>query len=295
MNIFCTIFTPTYNRKYTLPRLYESIKKQTIKDFEWIIIDDGSTDGTEQLVESWLKEKNDFKINYEKVTNNGKHRAINKAVKLAKGKMFFIVDSDDYLTEDAIEKIKYYENTLPKKDKALYAGVAGFRGYTINDSIGKMIQEEYIDALNTERKRFGLLGDKAEAYYTKILKKYPFPEFNNEKFIPESVVWNKISADGYKIRWFNQIIYICNYLEDGLTKNTLKLYRENHKGYLLFIKSEIENTNPDLKRKIKYYYGYYIAVKDSKADEDIMKDLKINIITLQLIKIIHFIKNKQRK
>lgn len=288
--IFCTVFTPTYNREYILPKLYNSLKKQNIKDFEWIIIDDGSMDGTEELVKEWCSEKLDFPIVYKKVENGGKHRAINKAIQIARGKLFFIVDSDDYLTEDAIEKIKYYESTL-QKNKKKYAGVSGFRGYTKQDVIGKQLKKDYIDALNSERKKYNLLGDKAEAYYTEILKKYPFPEIDGEKFIPESVVWNRIASDGYQLRWFRDIIYICNYLEDGLTKSTLQLYKKNPKGYLMFIQSEIKNTRPSYIRKLKYYYGYYIAVREIKTDEEITKDLGINNNMIRLLKLISFSKN----
>ena len=91
-----TVFTPTYNRAYSLPRLYESLQKQTFKDFEWLIVDDGSTDNTVDMVTGWSKEGK-LTIRYIQMTNGGKHRAINKGVALAKGKLFFIVDSDDWL------------------------------------------------------------------------------------------------------------------------------------------------------------------------------------------------------
>ena len=100
-----TLFTPTYNRAYTMTRLYNSIQRQTFRDFEWIIIDDGSTDNTESLVNSWTNDNNDFEIRYFKVPNGGKCRATNKGVQLAQGEIFFTIDSDDYLTDDACEKI----------------------------------------------------------------------------------------------------------------------------------------------------------------------------------------------
>lgn len=291
MEMFCTIFTPTYNRGYILSQLYESLKMQTLKDFEWIIIDDGSVDETEQLAKSWCKEDVGFSIIYKKVENGGKHRAINQAVQIAKGKMFFIVDSDDYLVKNAVEKIKYYESSL-EGNKKKFAGVSGLRGYTEQKVIGEKLKKQYIDTDNTKRRKYHLLGDKAEVYYTEILKKYPFPEIKGEKFIQEAIVWNKIASDGYQIRWFNDIIYICNYLEDGLTKGALKLYKENPKGYLMYIKSEVKNTHPSYKRKLKYFYGYYIAVIDKKSEKDIAKELETNRTIIKILKIIHFIKNK---
>lgn len=97
-----TIFTPTYNRAHLLPRLYESISKQDCMDFEWLVIDDGSTDNTQALFEEWMDQEHPFSIFYQKVKNGGKQRAINQAVSMAKGEYFFIVDSDDALTPDAV-------------------------------------------------------------------------------------------------------------------------------------------------------------------------------------------------
>ena len=108
-----TVFTPTYNRAYIISELYESLKKQDFTDFEWLVIDDGSEDHTEDLFKQWQNEYNDFPIRYYKVNNGGKHRAINKATELAKGELFFIVDSDDKLVSDALEKIVSWEEGLP--------------------------------------------------------------------------------------------------------------------------------------------------------------------------------------
>ena len=100
-----TVFTPTYNRGYIIENLYHSLQKQTFQDFEWIVIDDGSTDDTASQFEKYKLEENFFPIIYERVENGGKHRAINLGMKKARGDLFFIVDSDDYLTETALEKI----------------------------------------------------------------------------------------------------------------------------------------------------------------------------------------------
>ena len=121
-----TIFTPTYNRMSTLPRLYESICKQTDKNFEWLIIDDGSTDETKVLFDSWKKIKTDFPLRYYRVDNGGKARAINKALELAKGKYFFIVDSDDYIPDDCIESLNTWFDEIKNHEKII--GISGIRG-----------------------------------------------------------------------------------------------------------------------------------------------------------------------
>ncbi len=234
-----TVFTPTYNRAYIIENLYKSLKKQTFKDFEWIVIDDGSTDNTRELFNKWIKEDNFFDISYNKVENGGKHRAINKGVNLAKGELFFIVDSDDFLVDDALEKIVNVESTIPLKDKKFFAGVCGDKGYYNKKSVGTTFDGDFLDITTLEREKNNITGDKAEAFYTNILKKYPFPEFPGEKFCTECVVWDKIAHDGYKLRFFNEIIYLCEYLEDGLTKNYQQIYLKSPKSYGLYIYQSI--------------------------------------------------------
>lgn len=226
-----TVFTSTYNRRYTLERLYESLRGQTVKPMEWIIVDDGSSDDTYQLIFPWIETEIDFEIIYLRVKNGGKHRAINKACDLARGDLFCIVDSDDYLTNDAIEKIITWEQSI--QGKPGYAGVAGNKGFSDHQLIGRTFESEYVDATSLEREKYQIEGDKAEVFYTSVLKKYKFPEIQGENFITESVVWFHIASDGLKIRWFNDIIYIANYLEDGLTKNGDQLIQKNPKGTLL--------------------------------------------------------------
>mgnify|MGYP003608468867 CR=1 FL=1 len=236
-----TIMTPTYNRAYILPIAYESLKKQTCFDFEWLIVDDGSNDNTEELVKSWIADNNNFQVAYYKQVNGGKHRAVNKGVSLAKYDYFFILDSDDSLTFDAVEKVHEWINAIDDLDG--FAGVSGLKGIGGNAVGGKM-NKPFIDATNLERKKYGLLGDKAEIYKTEILRKYPFPEFEGENFLRESASWDRIAKDGFKLRWYNEIIYICDYIEDGLTKNTNALtYARNFQGFIYCSKLYLETHN----------------------------------------------------
>lgn len=230
-----TVFTPTYNRGYIISNLYESLTRQTVKNFEWIVIDDGSTDHTEKLFQNFLKEKNDFSITYKKVPNGGKHRAINKGVSLAKGDLFFIVDSDDYLTDDAIERIVEVESSIPNDKKKKFAGVCGVKGYSKKEIVGASFEGKYLDITSLERSKYKISGDKAEVFYTAVLKKYPFPEYEGENFITEAVVWDRIAYDGFKLRFFNDIIYICDYLPDGLTAHESDLFNKNPHGFGVYI------------------------------------------------------------
>lgn len=255
-----TVFTPAYNRAYTLNQLFESLKQQTVYDFEWLIIDDGSTDNTFALIESFQNNQL-FDIRYYRQENSGKHVAINNGVDLAEGELFFIVDSDDYLTDDAIEKIISWSSTLPSDDD--YAGISGNRGYSVNELIGTTFSGEYIDATALEREKYSITGDKAEVFFTHVLRKYKFPVFENEKFMTENVVWYAIAADGYKIRWFNEIIYITEYLPDGLTHKYNKLLATNPKGFAVSVNQKIRLFNLSKKQIYAEYFNYYQTAKES--------------------------------
>lgn len=269
-----TVFTPTFNRVGLLGRLYESLLQQSDFDFEWVVVDDGSTDGTENFFDTIQKNTNPFDIEYVRQSNGGKHRAINKGVAMASGELFFIVDSDDYLTEDAIEKIKKWVDGLDDAHK--WGGVAGAKGYNINSHIGGVGKgEDFVDAKNTEREAKGLTGDKAEVYFTDVLKKYPFPEFDGENFLTEEVVWNEIAYNGFYLRWFPDIIYICEYLDGGLTKTGNKKYKSNPNGVLYWAKQRLKIFK-NFKKRAGAVNTYYEAVKDKKSLKEISNDLCIS-------------------
>lgn len=250
---FLTIFTPTYNRAYIIGNLYESLKKQTCKDFEWLVIDDGSTDETEKLFSSWISEKNDFIIRYLKQENSGKMQAVNAGARQASGKMFFTVDSDDYLPYDSVEKIISWESTI--NSCSGFAGIAGCKYFADNKITGSTFEGEYVDATSLERRKLNILGDKAEVFYTDVIKKYPFPKFDGEKFVPEALIFNRIAMDGYKFRWVNDNFYYCQYLDDGYTKNVNRNLIKNWKGYTLYIK-ELLRSKASVKEKIIPAAGY---------------------------------------
>ena len=185
---FFTIFTPTYNRAYTLSILYNSLKNQTCKDFEWLIVDDGSTDNTCELVREYIKEEKKFPINYYKKENGGKPRAINYGIKLAKGKYFLMIDSDDYLVDNAVANMKNWCKEIDKDER--FVGVGAARGYEKNvyiKGVEPLVNENgYIDATNLQRERYNLDADMTEAYKTNIFKKYPMAEWSGENLLPES-------------------------------------------------------------------------------------------------------------
>lgn len=240
-----TVLTATYNRAELLYRLYISLCKQTCYDFEWVIVDDASTDRTSEIVDQIMSDDNKYKIKYLKQNvNGGKHRAINRVIQDIDTEYVFIVDSDDILKENAIELIERWTASI--EGLPMYAGVAGLRASFSGEICGGEIKlkrtEEYIDATNFERMKFHLLDDKAEIYKVQELKNHPFPEFEGENFIGEAICWDAIAAEGKKIRWFNEVIYLCEYLEEGLTKsgaNRRNGHIKNIQGFTEYVKQSI--------------------------------------------------------
>lgn len=277
-----TVFTPAYNRGYIIEKLYRSLQRQSFRDFEWIVVDDGSTDNTEELFAQYTCEENFFPIRYLKTENGGKHRAINKGVSMAAGELFFIVDSDDHLTDTALATIDSIEKTIPESEKKLFGGVCGQRGYDPDTPMGKSFDGYTLDITILDRPKHNVFGDKAEVFYTRIIKKYPFPEFKGEKFVTECVVWDRMAADGYKLRFFNEISIICNYLPDGLTAQGEELLLRNPKGYGLYLYQcgKFGKLN-GLDKWNKFLYFYY-AMREKMAFSEIASCLCMNPIYLWL-------------
>ena len=288
-----TVFTPTYNRAHTLTRLYLSLKNQTCFDFEWLIVDDGSTDNTPQLLDEFCKENNPFTIRHYRQDNSGKHVAINEGVDLANGKLFFIVDSDDYLVKTAIESLLKWESEI--HDRKDFAGVAGNRGYHNGDLIGSTFFGDYIDATSLEREKYSISGDKAEVLYTDVLKRNKFPVFKGEKFITENVVWYEIASKGLKIRWVNSIIYITEYLDDGLSHKYISLLADNPQGHALSVKQKISLLHYDKKRIDSEYFNYYQIVKKNVSFRGAAKYLDISQFTLMKAIIMFYLRIFIRK
>ena len=184
-----TVFTPTYNRAHLLDKLYTSLVIQTNRDFEWLIVDDGSIDDTKDVVQSFIKDDK-IKIRYIFQENGGKHRAINKGLDHTKSELFFIVDSDDYLIPTAIEKIIYKYKTIENSKE--FAGISFNKGFTENKLVGKTFSLDYIDCTNLERGKKNILGDKSEIYRTEILRNIKFPEIEGENFMSEIVYGMKL-------------------------------------------------------------------------------------------------------
>jgi len=245
-----TVFTATYNRAYILPHLYKSLVEQTYKLFEWIIVNDGSVDITDELVTNW-KNENKINIRYIKTTNGGKHRAINRGVKEAEGEIFFIVDSDDYLSSDAIAVI-HEDWKCETETKTAISGLCYKKIiYTTGKSIGADFPEPVVAASLLDMVyRYNILGDMAQIFLTELLRQYPFPEIEGENFVPEAYIWNRITNDK-PMKFINKGLYFCEYLEDGLSNNFLKNLKQNPKGFGLYYRDVLRYKVVSLKDKLK--------------------------------------------
>ncbi len=246
-----TLFTPTYNRAYILPELYKSLCEQTDKDFEWIIVDDGSTDGTGDLVEKW--KESGLNIRYLYKQNGGMSRAINDGVRMSTGKYFFILCSDDRLIPTAVEVIKSHLDEIENDEG--FAAVGFAKGYMNGEYIKgvppKVGENGYVDASNLERKYYDLDADMCEAYKTELFRRFPMPEWEGEGFAPEQICLNEIALAGYKIRWYPDVIYLCDYLEDGLTKGGDRLVAKNPMGYAMMWNHMLKYPTLTAKQKFR--------------------------------------------
>lgn len=251
-NYKITVFTPTYNREYVLFQCYNSLCRQTNKNFEWLIVDDGSTDKTENTIQKWIAE-NKISIKYIKQKNSGKHIAHNTGVHSCDTDIFVCVDSDDYLVDNAIQVI--LENWDTVEDNNKIAGIIGLRGSSLTEPLGTRMPPNIKKcSINDLYYKYRFKGDTVLAFKTEILKKYLFPSFEGEKFVTEAVIYDQISQN-YEMTLLDNILYICRYLPDGYSMNFLKLHKRNPEGYKYYLRQRIDFAN-SIKAKINGYSNY---------------------------------------
>lgn len=223
------VFTPTYNRAYILNRLYESLCRQSCKRFEWLIIDDGSTDNTKEVVEEWIREEK-IDIRYIWRENGGKQRAQNTAVENCELELFLVVDSDDFITDDCIEKL--LDKWEDVKNQKNIAGILALRGDMKGNPLGTEFPPnlEYTTTLELYGK-YKFRGDMTMLYRTDVLKQYPYWVAEGEKFIGEGYVWTQVDQK-YKMAILPEVLMRGEYLPDGYTYKVRKITKENPRSYM---------------------------------------------------------------
>ncbi|HRV55791.1 MAG TPA: glycosyltransferase family 2 protein [Mangrovimonas sp.] len=232
-----TVFTPTFNRAYCLDQCYQSLINQTSEDFCWLIIDDGSSDNTKDLVNQWIKENN-IEIHYHYQENQGMHGGHNSAYKLVETPLNVCIDSDDFMPNDAVENILNAWKLI--KDEPKFAGIVGLDADKQNNIIGTKIPESLTETTLYDLYNFhGVKGDKKLVYKTDVVKKYPaYPIYEGERFVPLGYLYQLIDQD-YKLLPQNKVYCIVEYMQDGSSMNMLKQYRRHPNGFAFTRKSSM--------------------------------------------------------
>ena len=223
-----TIFTPAYNRAHTLPRAFEALKKQSDKRFVWLIVDDGSTDNTREVVEDFQKEDCGFKIEYVHKENGGMHTAHNLAYKLIKTELNTCIDSDDTIGDEAVGKIlDFWE----KNGSDEFAGIVGFDTDFEGKVIGSRFPEDLKKTTLGAYYKNGGSGDKKLVYRTDVVKKYPpYPEYEGEKLVPLGSLYTLIDQD-YELLVLDEALCRVEYQPDGSGASIFRQYRQSPKGF----------------------------------------------------------------
>ena len=276
-----TLFTPTYNRAHLLSRLYNSILIQDVIDVEWLIVDDGSIDDTEALIENFQKESI-INIRYYKKSNGGKHTAINFGLQNAKGELFFIIDSDDVLAENALKFIKTHYQSIKNNDKI--CGIVGLSQYIDKQEIvgDYFLRDDWEVSFADIYLKYHLKGDKSVAFKTEVLKKYPFPEKQRIRFVFEAVVWHEMSKK-YNVLALNKIVQFVEYQKSGVSDSSFKKWYIQSLAFSFFhlIKNK---TYPLLKYPHHFFWNYiHLAINSLLSGESYYKQLSLIDKMLYLI------------
>lgn len=258
-----TVFTPAYNRAYTIGRTYESLCRQTCKDFEWLVIDDGSTDNTRELVEGWIAE-NVIPIRYIYQANQGMHGAHNTAYRNISSELNICVDSDDWMPDDAVERIVDFWKENGSDE---VAGIIGLDVYSDGTVIGDRFPEWLKKTtLRGYYEDLGGNGDKKLVYRTSVICSYPeYPIFKGEKYVGLAYKYNLIDQD-LPLLVTNDILTIVEYQSDGSTLGMWRQYWNNPRGFAFFRKFDMQQTH-SWKRKVFnniHYVSHSIRSKNWK-------------------------------
>lgn len=276
MKPLITIFTPAYNRGYTIKKCYESLKSQSCREFKWLIIDDGSTDDTKALVQNWILENNDFEITYIYQENQGMHGAHNTAYENIDTELNICIDSDDYMPTNAIEKIKDFWN---KYGSHRVAGILALDAY----ENGHVIGSKFTDGIEKSTLfdiyyKHGIVGDKKLIYRSELTKAFKYPIFKGEKYVGLAYKYYKIDQM-QELLLMNEVVCIVEYLEDGSSKNMLRQYVRNPKGFAFYRIENMKNPRGTLKYKFKESV-HYVSSSIMCKNKHLIYDSPCKLLTI---------------
>ncbi len=289
-----TVFTPAYNRAHLLPRLYESLKKQTSQDFVWMVVDDGSVDDTRELINSYIKE-DILDIRYFYQENQGMHGAHNTAYENITTELNTCIDSDDFMPEHAVEKILDKWKDLSSEDKQKYSGIIGLDADMKGNLIGSNLTTE-----TTTLEDFylnGGSGDKKLVYRTEVMKQYPpYPLFKGEKYV--GLGYKYLLADqDYQLVTLNEVLIIVDYQEGGSSNNMYRQYLKNPKGFAFIRKQGMVLSKSGKKRFMDaiHYVSSNLITRNTKFLQESPKKLLTYIAIPGGVLLYLLIKFKTRK
>jgi glycosyltransferase involved in cell wall biosynthesis len=270
------VFTPTYNRAKTLKRTYDSLCAQTNKNFLWLIIDDGSTDHTQELVQSWMKKANGFPIEYYKKENGGMHTAHNLAYAKIKTELNVCVDSDDLMPPNAIELILSFWNAHKSSD---VAGIIALDADLDGQVIGTIFPDNVSQASTVELyQRFGAKGDKKLVYRTDAINSVePYPEFQGEKLVPLGYKYTLVDQK-YKMLLMNEIVCLVEYQPDGSTNTIFRQYMQSPKGFAVANKLDMQYSIK--KTRIIKSVVHYVAECRIAHDKNCIRNSPRKFLTI---------------
>ena len=273
-SLFFTICIPTYNRGYVIAKCLDSLLSQTYKNFEVVVVDDGSSDNTEDVVKKYIQELN---LVYIKKNNGGKHTALNIGIENARGYFFLILDSDDGLRNNALQRMHdIWVNDIKENEREKYCGIMG----KCEDQNGKLLgknfpqngmSSSYVDFHYILGPKVGGFGDCCECVRSDLMKQYRYPILPHTRFVPESFIFDQIGCK-YKLWCVNDVFKFVEYLEDGITLNNLNFIKKNYLGYLYSCVSKIDIVFKECKdipwqNKISTWRDYFFLVNLDKNNE----------------------------
>ena len=292
-----TVFTPAYNRAHTINRTYESLCRQTSKDFEWLIVDDGSTDNTADIIKQFIEEDK-VSIKYIHQKNQGMHGAHNTAYANIDTELNVCIDSDDYMPDDAVEKIVTFWKSRTEEERGNYAGLVGLDIDTDGKLIGKAFPDGVIDTTTVEFNDYEACGDKKLVYRTDIVKKYPsYPLFDGERYVGLDYLYVSIDQD-YRLLVMNEPLVIVDYQLDGSSFGMYRQYWNNPQGWCFYRKEmmKMKTSTPSfILRQCIHYVSSCIRAGRWNVLKDNPKPLYTLVASPAGIALYFYIRNKVKK
>lgn len=256
-----TVCTPSFNRASLLPRVFESLARQTCQDFEWLLVDDGSSDNTAEVAVSFFA-SGKVRGRYLRKPNGGKHTALNLAVREAQGALFTVLDSDDWFDTRALERLKFHWDQVPRAEQPRFKGVCGLFAYESGAVVGDKFPADVFDSDDLDLQlRHDIRGDKIGFIRTEVMREFPFPEdlsagVQGAIYVGESLVWNRM-ARKYANRFVNEVFAIKEYQADGIMDKGRLLQARNARAFLLYYEELIQCGRPlPWKHALRAYRNY---------------------------------------